>query len=294
MQVIESKLSAFSRMLKNEDPVNNFILNSGGKKNSCKLVTVVEDNEKNNNIAELDFLISASTLYLDICPSLASRFNCKIANLTDEIRKSKTYNSFFSGRICPKCFSTYIVGKNCKLSIKSLNGIERRKAIKEHKGEFNTSEGGLANNTFKKLCINCYICNYTYSKFFFDKKPKSKKNIVKESKTNTYIDSLINYSNNLLMNKNTDLYNYDCKLGASGKQTTIKANRNDNNIRFFRTNKRQKAANTVTNRNKCTEKKPSVEGNGIVRVLRKEIGSGFIGGEKEKEGGFYDILSRLA
>ncbi|KAH8739364.1 hypothetical protein FG386_000336 [Cryptosporidium ryanae] len=308
MQVIESKLLAFSRTLKNEDPTENFIFNSCKKRKNCKLVTVLQDEEKTKNVLELEFLVNASTLYLNTCPSLASRFNCKIANLIDEIKKSKAYCNFFSGKICPKCFSTYIIGKNCKLSLRGLNKVARNRAIRDLKEKSSLSEEKLVKNTFKKLYINCHVCDYTYSMFFFDKKPKpTKSKLKKDDKTYLCSNPFINYSNNLLTNTNVVLGSTNYVQNIPKEWTKIKTDMGKNNIRFFKTNNKQKAViqeikknnqvsfdNRKIEKEKSTEKKQSAEGVKIETLTGNKVEFRVLGGEKEEGRSFYDILSSLA
>lgn len=280
MQEIESRLSIISKTLKNES-LNSFELNLNLKeKQTFKAIKDKSDNTDH----ELNFLINSWKLYSLICPSLSSHLLFKIANLTSEIRQSKTYDDFFSGKICPKCFSTYFVGINCQLFVKSIRGKIKHKIKNTLKKVHKLSDEQVKNYNFKRIEIKCKLCKFIYNKIFWDKKRRrnvqedhiSKKSL--EVNSNSNMSEILKYSNYIVQSTNL---NSDNNQILNKEKKSCKISSNLHNTRFFSKNDSKAGIKVV--KNNC-----DIPNQEIKYTIKKETKT-----DSTSSNSFYDILSKL-
>ncbi|OII73147.1 uncharacterized protein cubi_02378 [Cryptosporidium ubiquitum] len=286
MQQIQSKLSIISKAINNKS-LNSYEFsgNSNFKKPNFQ---VVEEGRSNNN-HELEFLINASKFYNLICPSLSSRLICKVANLTSEIDQTKSYSDFFSGKICPKCFSVYLIGINCKLEVKAIKGIFRKKFKKKLLKQSKISSQQFSNYSFKNILIRCEVCNFIFNKVYWEKRAKNVKksetiNNIQNNKNKT--EDILDYSNYILSIANTNIQNEIHQGSKKSENSHNKPSTNfKKNQRFF-TSKTHEAGSLPKG------KKNSIVDFAITNQINKDKKNEQTS-QSSQGNSFYDILSML-
>ncbi|TRY51223.1 RNAse P Rpr2/Rpp21 subunit [Cryptosporidium tyzzeri] len=284
MQQIQSKLSIISKSL-NSKFLNSFEFNNNYNSQNPKFQIIEE--QKSGNNSELEFLIDASKFYSLICPSLSSRLICKVANLTSEISQTKSYSDYFSGKICPKCFSVYLIGINCKLEVKPIKGIIRKRLKKKLIKLSKISSQNFQNYSFKNVLISCKLCKFSFKKPYWEKKIKNtnRHEPLNDTQNNkNKVEDILNYSNFILSNTDTNIQDR-CHQNSNKSGNSQNGNPNTNkNHRFF--NKTQKAGSMLQ------EKKNSHVDITNLTELNKDIKSEQ-SSQYTQGNSFYDILSML-
>ncbi|KAJ1613056.1 hypothetical protein OJ253_328 [Cryptosporidium canis] len=284
MQKAEFKLSLISKSIFDQ-PLNSFEFKNNSTYKKPNFHTVEEHQPNNNH--ELSFLIDASKFYSILCPSLSSRLICKVANLTSEIDQTKSYSEFFSGKICPKCFSAYLIGANSKLDVKSVKGNSKKRLKNKILKQCKITDSQLTNCSLKYLFITCNFCSFIFKKPYWEKKIKiaNKSKDLKDNYKNKSND-ILDYSNYILGASNEGIqsnnYNKDtCKTSIQkNKKTSI-----NRNLRFFNTRNQRAGSipletkNSKANFVKSTQSSTDREDERINHTL--------------KGNSFYDILSML-
>ncbi|KAH8584310.1 tRNA delta-isopentenylpyrophosphate transferase [Cryptosporidium sp. chipmunk genotype I] len=240
MQQIHSKLSIISKSINNNSP-NSFEFNYSSNFQKPNF-QVIEERKSNNN-HELEFLIDASKFYSLICPALSSRLICKVANLTSEIGQTKSYSEFFSGKICPRCFSVYIMGINCKLKVKPIKGITRKRSKKKLLKLSKISSQNFQNYSFKHIFISCKFCKFSFKKLYWEKRINNvnKSETLNNTKNRKHKnEDILDYSNFILSNANTSIQNQTHQNSKKSGHSQNRNYTNNKNPRFFNT-KTQKA-----------------------------------------------------
>lgn len=285
MQQVQSRLSIIAKAISNK-PLNSFEFNGNRSFNGPNFQTVEE--HLSSSIHELEFLVSASKLYCLLCPSLSSRLTCKVANLTSEIDQTKSYSEFFSGKICPKCFSVYLMGVNCRLDVSPIKGLSKRRLKNKMLKQSKVAISQFTNYSFKHVSITCSVCRFTFKRLYWEKKTKNTNNSNRPSNAHgnkVQAGDTLNYSKYIVNASNTDIqnnYRQDHQKKES-PQDSSKHNINRNS-RFFKktlmagysapheaknlkSDTATKAAAPANEDEKNKQDSPSLKGNSFYEIL---------------------------
>ncbi|KAF7457045.1 RNAse P Rpr2/Rpp21 subunit [Cryptosporidium felis] len=284
MERVQSKLSLISRIMNNKLPNSfEFDFTNHSRKSNFQAISY----QPKKHTGELEFLIDASKLYCSVCPGLASRLICKIVNLTSEIEHTKTHHEFFSGKICPKCFSVFLLGINCKLSTKSITGRIRKKLKVKLIKLSKLNKDQFPKYTFKNVTISCNICGFNNNHYFWEKKRnKTERNTTVMVKDE--LETILEYSNYILNNTNSESQHRSPQVCNRKSSIKKKYNNSNQNLRFYeKAMEAGKATKEKCNSGILVEPKVNtIEGSNSNKNTERFNTS-------NKGNSFYDILSML-